>query len=174
MDVSNVYTDTTTTGPGGVRVFRRQQRLPLSLKETFAFFARPENLADITPPWLGFRLLTRAPITMAAGLTLDYRVRVFGVPRPWRSLIKEYDPPHGFRDVQVIGPYRLWDHRHRFRPERSGTLIEDFVVYEPPLGRLGAWLDRLVIRRQLREIFDYRQQRTKALLVKNGNSARRL
>jgi ligand-binding SRPBCC domain-containing protein len=148
-----------------VPTLRRQQRLPLSLRDTFEFFERPENLALITPPWLGFRLLTPPPITMAAGLTLDYRVRVLGVSRPWRSLITEYDPPHGFRDVQVVGPYRVWDHRHRFRPERSGTLIEDLVVYEPPLGRLGRLLDRLVIRRQLQEIFEYRSRRIAELLV---------
>jgi ligand-binding SRPBCC domain-containing protein len=148
-----------------VRTLYLNHRLPLSLADTFAFFERPENLALITPPWLGLRLLTSAPITMAAGLTLDYRVRIFGVPRPWRSLIREYDPPHGFRDVQVIGPYLLWDHRHRFRPERSGTLIEDLVVYEPPLGPIGSLLDRFVIRRRLEQIFAYRRRRIEALLV---------
>jgi ligand-binding SRPBCC domain-containing protein len=148
-----------------MRILGRQQRVPLPLEATFEFFARPENLALITPSWLGLRLLTPAPITMAAGLTLDYRVLVLGVPRPWRSLIEEYDPPHGFRDVQVIGPYRLWDHRHRFRREPGGTLIEDLVAYEPPLGPLGVLLDHLVIRRRLQQIFDYRRQRIEALLL---------
>jgi ligand-binding SRPBCC domain-containing protein len=147
------------------RTLHRKQRLPLSLRETFAFFERPENLALITPPWLGLRLLTPPPITMAPGLTLDYLVRIFGVSRPWRSLIKEYEPPHGFRDVQVVGPYRFWDHRHRFRPEPSGTLIEDLVVYDPPLGPLGALLDRLVIGRQLQQIFEYRRRRIEVLLT---------
>ena len=78
--------------------------------------------------------------------------------------IAEYDPPHGFRDVQVIGPYRLWDHRHRFRLESGGTLIEDFVVYEPPLGPLGGVLDALMIRRQLAAIFEYRRRRIEELL----------
>jgi ligand-binding SRPBCC domain-containing protein len=148
----------------------RKQRLPIPPAETFAFFERPENLALITPPWLGFRLLTPPPIAMRAGLTLDYRVRVLGVPWRWRSLIQEYDPPHGFRDVQLIGPYRLWDHRHRFRPERSGTLVEDLVVYEPPLGRLGTLLDRFVIRRRLQEIFEYRRRRIQALLLSDAEA----
>jgi hypothetical protein len=29
----------------------------------------------------------------------------------WRSLISEYDRPHGFRDIQVIGPHHRRDHR---------------------------------------------------------------
>ena len=118
----------------------------------------------ITPPWLGFRIATSPPIAMARGLILDYRVRILGVPRPWRSLISEYDPPHGFRDVQVIGPYRRWDHCHRFSPEDGGTAIEDLVVYEIPFGPLGAVVHRLVVRRQLEAIFDYRRARIDEML----------
>jgi ligand-binding SRPBCC domain-containing protein len=168
MNVLNVSYRTGDTLDGRALTLRRAHRVGLSLGETFAFFERPENLALITPPWLGLRLLTPPPITMAIGLTLDYRVRVLGVSRPWRSLTTEYDPPHGFRDVQVVGPYRRWDHRHRFRVEPGGTLIEDLVVYEPPLGPLGALLDRLVIRRQLGQIFEYRRRRIEGLLAGRG------
>ncbi len=117
----------------------------------------------ITPPRLGFRILTPAPLTTRCGLMIDYTVRVLGMPTHWRSEIAEYDPPGGFRDVQVIGPYRLWDHRHRFRRESGGTLIEDFVVYEPPLGPLGGVRDALMIRRQLASIFEYRRRRHRGI-----------
>ena len=147
-----------------VHTLYRRQWLPVTLGRTFAFFERPENLPSITPPWLALTLLTPPPIAMKGGLTLDYTVRVLGLPTRWRSLIAEYDPPHGFRDVQVIGPYRLWDHRHRFWAERGGTAVEDAVVYELPLGPVGALLHRAIIRRQLRDIFDYRRRRIAALL----------
>jgi hypothetical protein len=147
-----------------VRTLHRQQWVPRSLHEVFEFFERPENLPRITPPWLGFRILTPAPLTMRCGLMIDYTVRVLGMPTHWRSQIAEYDFPHGFRDVQVIGPYRLWDHRHRFRRESGGTLIEDFVVYEPPLGLLGAVVDALMIRRRLAAIFEYRRRRIEEFL----------
>jgi ligand-binding SRPBCC domain-containing protein len=102
---------------------------------------------------------------MAAGLTIDYRVRVLGWPVPWRSLISECDAPHGFRDVQVAGPYRGWHHAHRFREEGGGTVVEDRVSYEPPLGPLGAVLDTLVIRRRLAAIVADRRRRIAALLL---------
>jgi len=102
---------------------------------------------------------------MARGLTIDYHVRVMGRRTRWRSLISEYDPPHSFCDVQVVGLYRRWEHRHRFRSEGGGTEIEDVVVYEPPAGPLGALLHRLFIGRQLESIFDYRQRRIEALLA---------
>jgi ligand-binding SRPBCC domain-containing protein len=145
-----------------VRTLHCRQWVPRPLETVFDFFEHPENLALITPPWLGLRLRTPGPLAMRAGLVIDYHVRVLGWTTRWRSLIAEYDPPYGFRDVQVIGPYRRWDHRHRFRREEGGTAIEDLVVYEPPLGPLGGLLDVLVIRRQLAAIFEYRRQRIEA------------
>jgi ligand-binding SRPBCC domain-containing protein len=147
-----------------IRTLDCRQWLPRPLDDVFEFFSRPENLSDITPPWLGFRVLTPGPLTMRTGLVIDYTVRVLGRPARWRSVIAEYDPPHGFRDVQVVGPYRRWDHRHRFRAADGGTLVEDAVVYEPPLGPLGALLDVLLIRRQLAAIFEYRRQRIEELV----------
>lgn len=148
-----------------LHTLRRRQWLPRGLRETFAFFAEPENLPRITPPWLGFRIVTPSPIAMRRGLTIDYRVRVLGWPRPWRSVISEYDPPLSFRDEQVIGPYRRWDHRHQFTESEGGTIVEDVVTYEPPLGAVGAVLDRLFIRRQLRDIFDFRRREIERLLL---------
>jgi ligand-binding SRPBCC domain-containing protein len=105
---------------------------------------------------------------MAQGLRLDYRVRVLGIPLRWRSLISVYEPPHAFRDVQLSGPYRRWEHTHRFREADGGTVVEDRVVYEPPLGPLGAVLQAVLIRRQLEAIFDFRQERIAALLLGAG------
>lgn len=156
-----------------VRTPHRRQWVPHPLEAVFDFFEHPENLALITPPWLGLRLRTPGPLTMRAGLVIDYHVRVLGWTTRWRSLITEYDPPYGFRDVQVIGPYRRWDHRHRFRREEGGIAIEDLVLYEPPLGPLGGLLDVLVIQRQLAAIFEYRRQRIEALLGAGAAASRR-
>ncbi len=143
----------------------RRQWLPIPLEEAFAFFERPENLARITPPWLGFQMRTAEPVTMAEGVFLDYTIRVLGLPVRWRSRILEYDPPHGFRDAQVVGPYRRWDHRHRFWAEAGGTVVEDRVEYALPFGIFGRGAHWLFVGRQLAAIFDYRQRRIEELLV---------
>ena len=131
--------------------------------DVFAFFADPANLARITPPSLRVRLLTRDPV-MTAGAVLDYRVRWLGVPLRWRAFVREYDPPFRFLDVQLLGPYARWEHRHRFLEEDGGTLVEDRVVYRLPLGELGRVLHGVVVQRQLRAAWDYRTRRLGELL----------
>ena len=54
---------------------RCEQRIPRPLDEVFAFFSDARNLGEITPSWLGFRILTPGPIRMAAGARIRYRVR---------------------------------------------------------------------------------------------------
>lgn len=144
---------------------RREQRLPGSPEEVFAFFADARNLESITPPLLAFRMLTPDPIVMAAGTLLRYRLRVRGVPVSWLSEIKEWDPPHRFVDEQLEGPYALWHHTHTFEPDGSGgTVMRDEVRYALPLGGLGELAHRLLVRGDLERIFDYRAERVPALL----------
>ena len=104
------------------------------IDEVFAFFAKPENLGRITPGSLGFELLS-TDTRMREGLEIDYRVRpLLGIPLGWRSRIAQDDPPHAFRDVQLKGPYRSWDHRHSFIAEGDRTRVIDDVVYSLPFG----------------------------------------
>lgn len=131
--------------------------MPAPLAETFAFFARPDNLARITPPWLAFRVVSRDD-DMRRGLRIEYRIRPLGFPQKWVSVITEYDPPHRFVDEQVEGPYALWHHDHRFRGVAGGTEVTDTVTYALPLGPVGRLAHRLLVRRQLESIFRYREE----------------
>ena len=135
----------------------RIQGVPRPLEEVFAFFSDPGNLSRITPPWLGFRMLTPSR-EMRQGLLIDYRIRPLGIPQRWRSRITLWDPPHRFVDEQVRGPYRSWHHLHAFRAAEGGTEIHDTVQYALPLGALGRLAHALVVRRQLESIFAYRER----------------
>ena len=69
---------------------QREQWVASPLQRIFPFFAQPENLALITPPSLGFRLLTPLPVEMEKGRIIDYTIRVIGLPIRWRTLITTY------------------------------------------------------------------------------------
>lgn len=125
------------------------------LRQVFSFFAEAGNLEAITPPWLHFRILTPRPLVMRPGLKIDYQLRLHGIRLRWQSEITAWDPPHGFVDEQVKGPYRSWIHHHRFSQGPEGTIVEDHVDYAV-WG--SSWIDRLIVAPQLKQVFDYRQQ----------------
>ena len=135
----------------------REQFVPRPLLEVFAFFADAANLEVLTPGFLRFRILTPVPIRMAAGTMIDYQIRIAGIPQRWRTLIEVFETPRRFVDVQLHGPYALWRHTHEFSESAGGTTIRDSVEYEIPFGLLGVMVRRLLVRRLLEAIFDYRR-----------------
>jgi len=144
---------------GETHILDREQRVPGPPEDVFPFFEDAYNLEDITPPFLGFRVVTPRPIEMRAGALIEYRLKLHGVPVRWKTQIESFDPPHTFTDVQLSGPYKLWHHTHVFEPDgRGGTLMRDRVLYEMPFGPFGEVAHTLLVKRDLRRIFDFRQQ----------------
>ena len=89
---------------------------------------------------------------------IEYRLRLHRVPVRWRTRIEVWEPPRRFVDVQVRGPYSLWEHTHEFEEDGSGaTVIRDRVRYSIPFGPLGEIADRMLVQRDLERIFDYRR-----------------
>ena len=139
----------------GLFLLESEQWLPRQPEEIFPFYSDAFRLEELTPPLLRFRVHTPPPIEMSAGVEIDYRLRLHGIPMRWRSRITIWEPPNRFVDEQIKGPYRRWVHEHTFTPHEGGTLIRDVVEYD----MLGGWIsDRLMVRRDLRKIFAYRQE----------------
>jgi len=140
-----------------IHILEREQRIRAARADVFAFFADAFNLESITPPLLGFQVLTPAPIAMATGTLIAYKMRVHRVPVRWLTRIESWEPQSGFTDRQLRGPYSLWHHVHTFEDCAEGTLMRDRVSYALPLGPLGAVAHALFVRRDLERIFDFRR-----------------
>lgn len=132
-----------------------------SPEELFPFFADPANLEAITPPSLKFRILACSTDRIQEGTEIDYVLRIRGFPVRWRTLITAWNPPHGFDDIQLRGPYRHWHHEHRFREEDGVTVATDHVTYSMFGGSLA---NRFLVRPDLERIFDYRTEQLVRLL----------
>jgi ligand-binding SRPBCC domain-containing protein len=144
---------------GRVYVLERRQRLELAVERAFEFYAEARNLAVITPPWMGFEVITPGPIEMRPGALIDYRIKLHGVPLRWRTRIDVWEPPVRFIDVQVRGPYALWEHTHTFEPDgEQAVVIGDRVRYSIPLGSLGQAAHAMFVKRDLKRVFDYRER----------------
>lgn len=138
--------------------------IPVTVEAVFAFFSEAANLERITPRDLKFEILTPLPIEIRMGTVIEYRLRLFGLPLRWASLITGWDPPRRFVDEQIRGPYGLWVHTHTFAATESGTRVEDHVRYRLPLSPFGD-IAYPIVRRQLARIFSYRERAVRDALL---------
>ena len=149
--------------------FTTHQTIEQPIAQVFAFFSDAHNLAEITPPWLRFEVLTPAPIAMQVGTRIDYRLRLRGIPLSWQSEITAWVPPRYFMDEQRRGPYRLWRHTHTFEETAAGTVVGDEVEY-------AVWgssvVNTLFVQRDIEKIFAYRAEKLDALFQRKNNNPR--
>ena len=122
----------------------------------FPFFSRPENLCALTPRALGFRILFGTERGIQEGALIDYLISLGGLPMPWRTRIDRFEPPHGFTDSQLFGPYRCWSHEHRFTANGNETVMNDSVLFAPLGGQLVPAPAMRAIEKTLMRIFSFR------------------
>ncbi len=142
-------------------------RLPISLAEAWDFFSSPKNLAAITPEELNLVPTSELPEEMYPGMFIEYTVHpLFGIPAKWVTEITHVQDKKFFVDEQRLGPYSIWHHQHHFKAIPGGVEMLDIVDYRLPLGLLGVLMEKLVVGKKVREIFEYRTQRLQALFGK--------
>jgi len=85
-----------------VHILHTKQIIQATRQEAWDFFSNPRNLAKVTPPELGFEILTPdLPPRMREGMMIAYRVRpLLGVPMTWLSEITLVEEGVRFIDEQ--------------------------------------------------------------------------
>jgi len=141
-----------------------KQALPISMDKAWNFLSDPANLKVITPEHMGFHILSGADRPMFAGQIIQYKVSPFpGFTTKWVTEITHVDEGNYFVDEQRFGPYALWHHKHFIKKIDEGVEMEDIIDYKIPLGILGQLAHPLIVKKQLLEIFKYREQKLKEL-----------
>lgn len=141
-----------------------KQAMSIGRKEAWNFLSDPKNLKVITPEHMGFHMLSGGDRPMFSGQIIQYRVS----PLPfystkWVTEITHVKEDEYFVDEQRFGPYALWHHKHFITEMDGGVLMEDIIDYKLPLGILGQMAHPLFVKRQLRKIFYYREQKLNEL-----------
>ncbi|MEI7964664.1 MAG: SRPBCC family protein [Chitinophagaceae bacterium] len=146
------------------------QAIPISMEKAWDFFSSPANLQQITPSSLGFSIISKFHgDKMYAGQVIEYKVRpVMGIPLYWMTEITHVSEGKYFVDEQRFGPYSLWHHQHHFRVVEGGVEMTDIVHYKLPFWFLGDIANSLLVKRQLKGIFDFRFKKVESLFGKMG------
>lgn len=136
------------------------QKIPATTDEVWDFISSPANLKKITPKYMGFDIKSELlPPKMYPGMIISYKVSpIWGIKMTWVTEITHIKEKEYFVDEQRIGPYAMWHHEHKIEPIDGGTLMTDIVSYKPPLFFLGSIANSVLIKKQLREIFEYRKK----------------
>lgn len=141
-----------------------KQALPISMENAWDFLSNPGNLKEITPEHMGFHILSGADRPMFAGQIIQYKVSPFpGYTTKWVTEITHVEKGSYFVDEQRFGPYALWHHKHFIKNIDGGVEMEDIIDYKIPFGILGQIAHPLIVKKQLLDIFNYREQKLKEL-----------
>ena len=134
------------------------QKIPVEIRTAWEFFSSPENLKSITPPGMGFKIISGyTEEKMYSGMIITYIVKPFPfMPLKWVTEITHVNEPCYFVDEQRFGPYSFWHHQHKFREVEGGTEVTDIVHYKLPYWFIGRIVNALIVKRQLKKIFEYR------------------
>lgn len=170
--------------------FEVSQWVPFRLEVVFAFFANPGELPLLMPPRMETRIeeldLTapkkaRPPLPPLVGKLPDVaagvgsEILISFCPFAWprvrmkaRVRITEFEWNYHFRDRQIQGPFRQFDHSHTtkatVRKGVQGTMVTDTIKYSLPYGAIGR-MGNGMIHRNLEEMFEHRQRRLTEVLT---------
>ena len=137
----------------------------LSREEAWEFLGNINNLEQMTPKHMRFKLLSDPLKKIEMGSVLAYSILPLHLVKMiWLSEISAYEPMKRFCDTQLSGPYASWIHEHRIEGEDAGpcTLIDE-VFFELPFGVLGTLAFTLYVKSALLKAFSYRRDRLNEL-----------
>jgi ligand-binding SRPBCC domain-containing protein len=143
----------------GFYQLHKTQKIPATIEQVWDFISSPANLKKITPEYMGFHITSKLlSEKMYPGMIISYKVSpVMGIKMTWVTEITQVKEKVYFVDEQRVGPYSMWHHEHKIESVEGGVLMTDIVSYKPPFGFLGSIANSILIKKQLKEIFDYRK-----------------
>lgn len=158
-ELARALTDICEPLHGGQHELLAEQWVPYKPDEVFPFFCNETNLEELTPKFLGFRVIGKSTEHVEQGTLIDYRLNLHGFPVKWRTRIEEWSPNRKFIDTQLKGPYAKWHHTHEFVPLAGGTLLRDRVLYKLPLGFFGDAVAGWKVDSDVASIFAFRREK---------------
>lgn len=142
--------------------------------QVFGWHCRDGAFERLNPPWQPFIVKERkGHIDTGGYVTIQMPLIKHIISITW--ILKHIDYIEGkqFRDIQISGPFSSWSHTHLFESKDvASSILEDRIEYSLPLGILGKVFSQTMVKKKLKEIFEYRHTITNQDISIHNNSVR--
>lgn len=138
-------------------IFERSIRIEVPVTEAFEWHKREGAFERLQPPWEKVVVISRS------GGIQDGAIVALGLPFGLKWVLQHCSYKEGvqFKDIQLNGPFKLWEHVHQFEPlSNHECLLKDTITYELPLGLNG--ILNSFMQKKLNQLFAYRHSVTKS------------
>jgi uncharacterized protein len=139
-----------------MEIIKYRSNIKAPAKYVFNWHTLPGAFERLTPPWERLEVLDRK-----GGITNGARVVIknnFGpISFLWVVEHRDYIEGKQFRDVQISGPFTLWEHTHKVIPDGTrACFMEDEIKFILPLGFVAHTIGKEFEKNKLNTLFKYR------------------
>ena len=140
---------------------RRRTEMPVSAQALFDWHERPGAFDRLTPAWMPVEVRHREG-GIRDGARVTIALPMGPVSIPWTLGHTGYTAGEGFRDIQIRGPFRSWEHVHRMEPVSAhASVLDDRITFALPLPPLGGWVAGWYTRAELARLLQWRHALTR-------------
>jgi len=137
-------------------------RIEAPARDVFDWHKRPGAFERLQPPWETVEIVERTG-GIQNGDRVTLRTRLGPLWTNWVIEHRDYIEGVQFRDIQISGPFKQWEHTHRILPDgENACILEDDITYVLPMGLAGRTLGTGFVDAKLRRMFEYRHAVTQA------------
>lgn len=140
--------------------FRKSVTINVNKEKIFNFHLDTTNISVISPPFPKVLKVEMSEKPLKKGSKVSLEIDFLLFRQNWLIKISELVPGTLITDLQETGPFKFWEHNHRFTSEDGAVVMMDEIRFLPPFGIFG-WLALPFVYLQLYLMFSDRHRRTK-------------
>lgn len=141
-------------------LFEKRSEIPAPAEMVFDWHAREGAIRRLSPPWAPLQIISKTP-GVDKGVRVRLRIKTGPVFSAWDAEHTACEPGRMFRDTQIKGPFKTWNHTHRFIPEGNGCVLADSIEFAMPFPLNHSGYVTSFVKKDLERIFRYRHTVTR-------------
>lgn len=147
-----------------MRTIIKTSLINCTVEELFDFHLDSNNISKITPSNIKVKLLNSDTETFEGKIVKLITTKLF-IQTYWEVKIEKLEKPNILVDVATKSPFKYWKHQHIFTKKGDMCELKDSIEFVLPFGIFGRIFE-LLIQYDIKNMFEYRHQKTKEILEK--------